>query len=175
MSIRTKWRAYTLFQKALMFLALFFVVLFITAPFLPFVFNTTISMPRGLYYTYPCIPERGDLVQFRPPEPYWQLALDRGYVSERTQGLLKKVAAISGDQICWRDETVFINGQFSASFSKKDSLGRPLGHEPTCRTIPDDYFLPLASQTSMSYDGRYFGIVSLSSVKKCLRPLWIDS
>lgn len=128
-------------------------------------------MPRGLYYTYDCTPERGGLIQFRPADSYWTFALERGYVAPRTKGLLKEVAAVSGDLVCWDETHILINGQEAGLVSAKDSKGRILTHPSGCSMILSEELLPLAPGTDLSYDGRYFGPIKRTSIIQCLSPL----
>lgn len=128
-------------------------------------------MPRGLYYTFDCEPQRGDLIQFRPSEQDWNFALERGYVAPRTKGLLKEVAATSGDLVCWNETHILINGQEAGLVAATDSKGRILDHPRGCSMILSEELLPLAFRTDRSYDGRYFGPIKRTSITKCLSPL----
>ena len=165
------WKRAGVFTKAVLVLSTAFILLFIFSPIIPLVFNTTASMPRGLYYSFDCRPERGDIIQFRPDAPHWNLALERGYISSRAQGLLKEVAAVPGDLVCWNDTHILINGQEVRSIPTEDSRGRPLTHPQGCLTVSFGEILPLAPGTTLSFDGRYFGFISSEMITDCLSPL----
>ncbi|MBL4603400.1 MAG: S26 family signal peptidase [Emcibacteraceae bacterium] len=174
-NLKNFWKNGDVFIKAIVALSTAFILLFIFSPIIPLVFNTTKSMPRGLYYTFDCTPKRGDLIQFRPDILHWNLALERGYVSSRTQGLLKEVAAISGDHVCWNDTHILINGKDVGLVLSEDSEGRPLTHPQGCLTVSSNETLPLATDTSLSYDGRYFGFIASEMITSCLSPLLTES
>jgi len=170
-ALKTRWQAAGILTKALILVSLAFVMLFVAAPILPLSLNFTPSMSRGFYYTYDCTPIKGDIIQFKPAEKNWQLALGRGYVTDRMEGMIKVVVATSGDKVCWQDDNIFINGKFSGEVATVDSMGRPLGHEPECVTLAKGQFLPMAPDYPQSYDGRYFGLINSENVQFCVRPI----
>lgn len=170
-NIKARWKVAGILTKLLTIVSAAFVGLFLTAPILPFSLNFTPSMPLGLYYTYDCSPVKGDIIQFRPDEEIWQLALDRGYVTDRMEGFLKAVVATSGDRVCWQEDKVFINGETAGYVSAEDSMGRPLGHLPECTMVQENQFLPMAPNYHKSYDGRYFGLINSENVQFCVRPV----
>lgn len=146
-------------------------MLFIMAPFLPLSVNYTASMPRGLYYTSACSPQKNDIIQFRPPERIWNFAMDRHYVDPAMEGLLKKLVAIEGDRVCWANNMISVNGVVLGKVADMDSQSRPLGHAPGCVTLPPDHYLPMAPGFEKSFDGRYFGFIQSSHIQFCARPL----
>ncbi len=152
-------------------LAILFVMLFIMAPFLPFSVNYTASMPRGLYYTSACSPQKNDIIQFRPPERIWNFALDRQYVDPVMEGLLKKIVAVEGDRVCWVNHMISVNGVVLGMVADLDSQGRPLGHASGCEILLPDHYLPMAPDFEKSFDGRYFGFIQSSHIQFCARPL----
>ena len=170
-NIKVRLKAAGNLAKVMTIVSALFVMLCISAPLLPFSLNLTPSMPRGLYYTYDCSPIKGDIIQFRPDEGVWQFALERGYITDRMEGMIKTIVATSGDRICWRGGKVYINGEILAEVAQKDSNGRPLGHEPECVTLAKGQFLPMAPDYPKSYDGRYFGLINSENVKSCARAV----
>ena len=171
-TLKARWKAAGILAKVLTIVSVVFVMLFLGAPILPFSLNLTPSMPSGLYYTYECAPTKGDIIQFKPSENIWQVALDRGYVSARMEGMIKAVAASSGDKVCWQGGSIIINGEFIGEVTPVDSMGRPLGHVQECITVLEGQLLPMALDYHKSYDGRYFGLIPFENVQSCARPVW---
>lgn len=129
-------------------------------------------MSQGLYYTYDCRPQKGDIVEFQPSDKIWQFALDRKYISGNETGFLKIVVATNGDKVCWQKKGIYINGKFKGNVALLDSMGRDLGHKDECITVIKDNFLPM-TQNNKSFDGRYFGLVSFDKIQNCARPFWV--
>jgi len=171
-TIKARWKVAGILTKLLTIVPVTFVVIFFSASFLPVSFNFTPSMPRGVYYTYDCSPAKGDIIQFKPTERTWQFAMDRKYVSDRMEGLLKTVVATSGDRVCWQEGKISINGEFAGDVAAADSMGRPLGHDPECIIVQEGQLLPMALDYHRSYDGRYFGLINSEDVQFCVRPVW---
>lgn len=170
-NIKARWKAACILAKVMTIVSVAFVMLFISAPLLPFSLNFTPSMPRGLYYTYECVAVKGDIIQFSPSEDVWQFAKDRGYVLARMEGMIKNVVATSGDKVCWHDGKIFINGEDAGDVATVDTMGRPLGHAQECITLEEDQILPMAKDYPKSYDGRYFGLINSENVQSCARSL----
>lgn len=166
---RKYWRNAGVLAKSAVCLGIVFIIVLIMAPFS---LNITASMPRGLYYTYSCVPKKGDIVQFRPSEEIWNFALEGQYVQPRWRGLLKIVATTSGDEVCWCKGNIYINGKLTGLVEIKDSTGRKLGYKKECVMVAEKKFLPLA-ENDHSFDGRYFGMVELGRVQYCGRPVWV--
>ena len=137
------------------------------------IYNASASAPIGLYRVRPADPiQRGDLVLAHTPPSARGLAAERGYLPE-TVPLVKRVAAMAGDEVCVRDHAVSIDGRQVADQLGADAEGRPLPVWTGCRTLgPDEIFL-LMPDVPDSFDGRYFGPVPVSAVVGKLVPLWL--
>jgi conjugative transfer signal peptidase TraF len=136
------------------------------------VWNASASMPVGLYAVAPVgRVRRGDLVIAKLPPTFQKLAADRRYLPEDVP-LLKRVAGVSGDVICARDEHILINGKLVATRRKADGQGRPMPWWRGCvRLRPRTLFL-LVSDVPTSFDGRYFGITEQGSLIGNAHLLW---
>jgi conjugative transfer signal peptidase TraF len=137
------------------------------------VWNATPSAPVGLYAV---MPERryarGELVLVHTPESVRMLAAERHYIPA-TVPLVKRIAATAGDEICASNMGISINGSIVATRLGTDSRGRALPVWSGCRMLgKDDVFL-LMKDVRDSFDGRYFGAVSVSSIIGRVSPLWI--
>lgn len=143
--------------------------------------NLTHSMPQGLYRITEDAPQRGDMVTLCLPEDIAAWALERGYIGagscpSGTQPLLKYLAAIPGDRLDVCPDGIRVKASSSPaclwparplSHDKKD---RHLGTILTSGIIPEDKALVLAFHPG-SFDGRYFGLVSLASLRR-VEPLF---
>ncbi|CAH2396954.1 conjugative transfer signal peptidase TraF [Mesorhizobium ventifaucium] len=137
------------------------------------VWNASASAPVGLYGLGFAAPARGDLVLVRPPESLAELAAERGYLP-RNEPLVKRLAALPGDEVCSFNDAVIIDGQIVARRLAKDTRGRPLPRWNGCRTLADNEIFLLGSDDIRSFDGRYFGPVPRANVIGRLVPLWTE-
>jgi conjugative transfer signal peptidase TraF len=101
--------------------------------------NGTDSEPIGIYWAVSKAPTKGDFVFALPPaSPIFKLAKERGYLAAGpspagTCGLIKQVAALSGDLV-----TIGVQGVHSTRFSGRYSTATlrsrfPRGHKGRCR------------------------------------------
>jgi conjugative transfer signal peptidase TraF len=122
-----------------------------------FIWNRTASEPTGLYRVAPLgAPARGVLVAYRPTssEAAWIEA--HGYTGPGWP-LIKRIAAVEGDEVCRFDQTVFVNGAAAATAMAVDSTGARLPAWKGCRSLNAGEVFLLADHPR-SIDGRYFGI-----------------
>ena len=137
------------------------------------IYNPTISLPRGYYFTYPGIKfKTGDLVLICVSdklrlEVMHKLGLP--YSDDdcplQTPYLLKQIIAVEGDQMEIIPDGVKVNGYLhphSRSFSSYrqiNLLPQPLGK---FKLKDGEYFV--IGQTPYSYDSRYFGIIKRDQI-----------
>lgn len=162
-------------RKAKGIRAVSWAVMLVLTPFLlgelPLRINVTPSLPRGLYHVYDCAPKIGDIV-VHSIDPYTlSYAIERGYYSPASRGFLKGVAALEEDELCWSDGALLINNVYAGAVSPHDSKARPLPQRFGCEVIQQGDFLPLVEGSQSSFDGRYYGPISLSFIKSCARKL----
>lgn len=154
------------------------VVIAVIASFILFghrlIVNRTHSLPVGLYYWSGVPIKKGSIVLFKPDHKVAteQLGFDRGYEVRRLP-LLKRVVALAGDVVSVASSGVSVNGQLlpnSAPLSH-DEAGRPLAmlQLDHYRLGADQVFL--MGITPTSWDGRYFGPVSLSRCSGSFVPI----
>ncbi|MBI5162430.1 MAG: conjugative transfer signal peptidase TraF [Magnetospirillum sp.] len=135
------------------------------------VWNATASAPLGLYYRVSGPVRRGDLVLAWPPAEAAHLATERGYLPAGVP-LIKRVAALAGDEICGLGAAVTINGHVAAERLAADARGRTLPAWQGCRRLGAGEVFLLMKGVSGSFDGRYFGPVPADTVIGRLVALW---
>ena len=124
------------------------------------------SLPRPLSV--------GSIVLTTLPPDAAALAAQRGYLPARVP-LLKRVGAVAPQHVCVFDALVWIDGVPVAAVRPADRLGRPLSSWPQCRRLrPGELFL-LSAANPASFDSRYFGPVSASTVIGIAHPVWLES
>ncbi|WP_312417927.1 S26 family signal peptidase [Comamonas sp.] len=102
------------------------------------------------------------------------LAAQRGYLPTRIP-LLKRVGAVAPQHVCIVAGQVRIDGVPMAAVLLADRIGRPLPSLPLCRRLePGELFL-LSVTNRASFDSRYFGPVSASTVIGVARPIWLET
>src|SRR5437899_2532066 len=111
-------------------------------PSVQVVYNPSDSAPRGWYRVMPTTRlSVGDYVVARLPHATARLAATRGYLPVSVP-VLKRIAAVSGQQVCVRDSVVCVDGLPLARTLEVDRLGRPMKPWPECRRlIGDQLFL----------------------------------
>ncbi|KOF54628.1 peptidase [Achromobacter sp. DMS1] len=108
-----------------------------------------------------------------PPDAA-MLAAQRGYLPTRVP-LLKRVGAVAPQHVCIVSGQVRIDGVPSAAVLPADRLGRPLPSLQLCRRLrPGELFL-LSVTNPTSFDSRYFGPISASTVIGIAHPVWLES
>lgn len=136
------------------------------------VWNASASAPIGLYRVVSGAPERGDFVLVRIPKSIEKLAAIRGYLPAGVP-LIKRVAAVAGDDVCAFDGAIIVNGAIAARQRKVDRAGRSLPRWNECLELVQGEFFLLGDAPD-SFDSRYFGPVTSARVIGRLAPLWID-
>ena len=134
------------------------------------IWNRTESLPAGLYVlsAAPTL-ERGRIVAYRPSTSEAHFLETHRYTG-RGWPLVKRVAALEGDQVCRRDGSVYVNGRLAARAHFSDSAGRKLPGWKGCQRLGPQDVLLLADHPQ-SVDGRYFGVQDRARVAGTLRLL----
>ncbi|OFW99498.1 MAG: hypothetical protein A3E78_10375 [Alphaproteobacteria bacterium RIFCSPHIGHO2_12_FULL_63_12] len=136
------------------------------------VWNASASAPIGLYRIERIERlEVGDFVLVRPDESLAKLIAERGYLPENIP-LLKRVAALSDDEICRESGAVFINKTRVADAQILDSFGREMPAWSGCFTLQSGEIF-LLNDPERSLDGRYFGATAAADVIGIARPVWV--
>ena len=136
------------------------------------VYNPSDSVPPGWYRISPPHSLHVDsIVLASLPEDAAALAAQRGYLPLHIP-LLKRIGAMSPQQVCIEKHIVRIDGVAVAGVHRVDGRGRPLSAWQHCRRLHDGELFLLSSTNPASFDSRYFGPVVVSAVIGSAQPLW---
>lgn len=136
------------------------------------VYNPSDSVPRGWYYIGSANSlQVGSVVLAKLPADAAALAAQRGYLPERIP-LLKRIGAMSPQQVCIEQHIVRINGVAVADTRIADGRSRPLSVWQQCRRLHDGELFLLSTTNPASFDSRYFGPIPVSDVIGSAQPLW---
>lgn len=132
-------------------------------------YNQSASVPPGLYQRIDAAPLLGAYVTVRASDvaPAYALARDFTDAGDR---FIKRIAATAGAEICVHGTRVSIDGATIGARLVSDREGRALPSWSGCRLLARDEFL-LLGDTGDSFDGRYWGPVSLTQIEGVWRPL----
>ncbi len=144
-------------------------------PFVPkLVWNASASVPVGLYAVRTLtVPERGVPVAVRPPADLAAFLDQRGYLPSGS-ALIKRIAALPGQQVCRTDRTVTIDGAVVGTAHRHDHAGRVLPVWEGCRTIAADEVFLMNVGVDDSLDGRYFGPTLVRTIIGRAVSVWTD-
>ena len=116
----------------------------------------------------------GSIVLAQLPADAAALAAQRGYLPMRIP-LLKRVGAVSPQEVCIVGRSVRIDGVPSAAVLRTDRMGRPLPALQQCRRLEFGELFLLSVTNPASFDSRYFGPVRASAVLGIAHPLWLEA
>ncbi len=142
-------------------------------------FNLSASLPPGFYIVSRGDVARGSIVLACLPVSVAGFARARGYVPRGvcpggTAPLGKLVLALSGDTVTVSAEGLSVNGALvpDSRARARDGRGRSLGRAPFGEHLVRSSQIWLISHHPLGYDSRYFGPLTVSSVRAVVRPLW---
>lgn len=130
------------------------------------IWNRTPSVPTGLYHVTNARPERGILVAYKPTDGERTWLTSQNIVGENWP-LLKYIAALQGDRICWNNGHVYVNDRAAGQLKNTGSYTQLSG----CKELRSgDVFL--LSPHPDSVDGRYFGVQKTRNIIGAAVPIW---
>jgi conjugative transfer signal peptidase TraF len=136
--------------------------------------NASASVPIGLYAVKPTsVHHVGDLVIVRPSGTLAAFLEVRGYLA-RGVPLLKRIAALPGQDVCRIGRTITIDEVTMGQALDRDHLGRILPGWQGCVRLADDEVFLMNFQSEYSLDGRYFGPLPVSTIVSRADPLWTE-
>jgi len=135
------------------------------------VWNASPSAPIGLYRIDDRAAKIGEFVLVEPSGMAAELLAEREYLPSGTP-LIKRIAALTGEEICRRNEHIFINNMYVATALLTDSKGRKMPQWSGCFTLKEDEIF-LLNAHEKSLDGRYFGATKTSVVIGVTIPVFV--
>ncbi|MFS3137127.1 S26 family signal peptidase [Gluconacetobacter sacchari] len=137
------------------------------------VWNTTASVPVGLYRVTPTPALRvGDIVALHLPDRDAMLLATRGYLPFGVP-LLKPVAALAGQSVCRLGPHVTIDGKAAGDAKPVDHRGRPLPVWRGCIRLGPGQVFVMNPAVPTSLDGRYFGVLSADTIIGRATPVYL--
>lgn len=131
--------------------------------------------PFGQRVALPPRPLSVDSIVLVPlPAKAAALAAQRGYLPTRIP-LLKRVGAVSPQEVCITGGIVRIDGVLAAAVLPADRLGRPLPSWQQCRRLQSGELFLLSVTNPASFDSRYFGPIAASTVIGLAHPVWLET
>ena len=151
-----------------MFTVVTLALLFLTPPLFTaagyrFVQNRTESMPKGIYFVSPVGKVERGMTMLLSLSPKQRQLLSRYPWGQANVPLLKQIVAIPGDLACF-DSKLSVNGHEIAAIEASDKLGNPFPRLTGCSRLEKSQFLPLATKSPYSFDGRYFGPIEQDQI-----------
>lgn len=144
----------------------------VARPLPRFVWNASASAPVGLYAVTPGAPVKpGDMVIARLPPRYRMFAARRHYLPANVP-LVKRVAAVSGSQVCALGPSLFLDGSPLADRRRRDGAGRRMPWWEGCVRLGRGQVFLLMPGNANSFDGRYFGVSDQADIIGKARLLW---
>ncbi len=144
--------------------------LFLSLPEL--IWNASASVPIGLYAVRPPGSlEVAELVAVMPPATLASFLGERHYLPKGSP-MLKRVLALPGQTVCRADRAITVDRIAMGDALDRDSRGRPLPAWQGCRHIPDGDVFLVNWQSEDSLDGRYFGLLPVTTIVGRADPLW---
>lgn len=173
MSIKTKRKRCSL---ASIFFGLLMVFTYgpfvIKAPFTPFYFNETASLPIGFYLKLPSRDFKdGDYVVYEPTMDTKKLALSRNWIRE-DEMFLKKIGAMPYETYSIDSDTLqfFANEKYIGQVSLVDHENFPMPELRGEYVVPENEFFPIGDNPR-SFDGRYTGTVPIKNIRSKVIPV----
>lgn len=136
------------------------------------VWNPSASAPVGFYAVGDAAPlARGDMVIARVPVEFRMFAARRRYLPVNVP-LVKRVAAVAGDEVCAAGARVTVNGRLVARRLDRDGAARPMPWWSGCAELRSGEYFLLMADSPASFDGRYFGVSDATDIVGRARLLW---
>jgi conjugative transfer signal peptidase TraF len=136
------------------------------------IWNASASVPIGLYAVH-SVGKLGvtELVVVRPPLALARFLAERRYLPEGVP-MLKRVLALPGQTVCRSDRTITVDGIAMGDALDHDTRGRPLPIWHGCQRVPENRVFLMNWQSADSFDGRYFGLLSRTTILGRADPVW---
>ena len=145
-----------------------------------FIYNPSISLIKGYYFTYPIVAKVHDIVLLcvwdaSHTHVMHQLGLPykSGECPQKTPYLLKQIVATEGDEVSVDEEGVKINNHLYKNSRVVQNLRQinllPIGFG-SFKLKHNEYFV--LGVTPYSYDSRYFGVITRAQIYRGARLVY---
>ena len=137
-----------------------------------FFFNTSKSLPVGLYVRIPGDEyEKGDYIVYEPDEGTKALVRRYGW-NDNPGTFLKIVGGVAGDKYSVEESTRFftVGDKYIGIAHETDTKGNRLPQIRGDFTVEEGRILPIGT-ASRSFDGRYTGTIPITRIKAKVKPL----
>lgn len=131
-------------------------------------YNHSPSMPVGLYARTDAPVAVGTIVTVRARDVAPAMARDRGFDGEGHR-FITRIVAVGGDLVCVADEHLMVNAQPVAAIRSALPASGPAPWDGCRRLSADEALLP--GDTPDSFDGRYWGPISIRLIEGVWREL----
>lgn len=153
------------------------------------IYSATASMPQGLYLVIPTEKiSHQDIVEFNPPPSALDFAKKNRWIPQ-SGSVIKYVFAIPNDHVCIHNQKILVNGKEIGAVAKfytenksnsspphqissQKVTNKPLPQTNFCGKLRAKQYLLLSTKSERSFDGRYFGPVSLQRILGRAVPLF---
>ncbi len=136
------------------------------------IWNSSASVPIGLYAVHPAgALHVTELVVVQPPGALASFLDERHYLPKGAP-MLKRVLALPSQTVCRADRAITVDGIAMGDALDRDSRGRPLPSWQGCQRIPDGDVFLMNWRSKDSLDGRYFGLLPVTTIVGWADPLW---
>jgi conjugative transfer signal peptidase TraF len=137
-----------------------------------YIWNASGSIPIGLYRLQRAEDLRvTELVAIRPEDPLMGFLDLNGYLPIGVP-MLKRVLALPGQTVCRTGSTVSVDHVEMGDALERDGRGRPLPVWKGCHVLSAGQVFVMNWSSADSFDGRYFGPISASTVIGQAIPVW---
>ena len=154
------------------FATLFIALTSVLHPAPKLLWNSSASVPIGLYAIRHALPLHvGELVVVSPPKPLAKFLAARRYLPLSVP-LLKYVLALPGHTVCREGRTITVDGITMGEALEGDRSGRALPDWQGCRALSPDEVFVMNTVAPDSLDSRYFGPLPLTTVVGRAVPIW---
>ena len=133
-------------------------------------YNPSPSSPIGFYWIGAGSLKRGAFVVVPTPPRFKLMAAKRRYIPINVD-LIKRVYALTGDEVCRENDEIFVNGKLVTRALVTDKEGRFLPVWQGCTTLKEDQFFAMMDAPD-SFDGRYFGPLNKDDIIGIATPIF---
>jgi conjugative transfer signal peptidase TraF len=143
-----------------------------TKPVPRLLWNASASVPIGFYSIEPVDQLTvTNLVVAMPPNSLATFLAERGYAPLRVP-LIKRILALRGQAVCRNELVISVDGIAMGMALEHDRRARPLPVWQGCQVMAEGEVFLMNWDEPASFDGRYFGPISLRAIIGLATPLW---